>query len=97
MKIVLGVQILLTCVKVVSCALRIWSSIIIPEKLHEFLAMDDKDWIVSNLCKPSSFSTIPDWKLLFGFIYWGPWKFICKRNFEPDLGSKEGHLQWSVR
>ncbi|KAL4362445.1 hypothetical protein GQ457_04G027620 [Hibiscus cannabinus] len=76
----------------------IWPRLIRDDKLHEFLYMDFKNWLLLNLRDPNYFPiTGMDWDVLFGSILWILW---CNRNvriFSVDTGDPGGVLQRSQR
>ncbi|KAL4298080.1 hypothetical protein GQ457_12G018940 [Hibiscus cannabinus] len=55
-------------------AIGIWTSLIKPDFLHQFLTMNIKEWVYLNITDVARMANHPeDWDLLFGSICWNLW------------------------
>ncbi|KAE8694460.1 hypothetical protein F3Y22_tig00110783pilonHSYRG00286 [Hibiscus syriacus] len=68
------------------CPLAIdsWKKTIRPEKLLEFLRMNFKEWMQTNLLKTEHFAVeARDWDILFSSLLWAIWKHRNQQIFDP--------------
>ncbi|KAL4355451.1 hypothetical protein GQ457_06G008470 [Hibiscus cannabinus] len=79
-------------------AIGIWTSLIKPDFLHQFLTMNIKEWVYLNLTDAAQMANHPeDWDLLFGSICWNLW---LERNavvFDNPLDDRGTVLERSRR
>ncbi|KAK8570659.1 hypothetical protein V6N13_103063 [Hibiscus sabdariffa] len=55
-------------------ARQVWSELIVPEKLHDFLSLGISEWIRANLGGACSFvRNVENWNLVFGYTLWNLW------------------------
>ncbi|KAL4289737.1 hypothetical protein GQ457_14G014320 [Hibiscus cannabinus] len=79
-------------------AIGIWTSLIKPDFLHQFLTMNIKEWVYLNITDAARMANHPeDWDLLFGSICWNLW---LERNavvFDNPLDDRGTVLERSRR
>ncbi|KAK8596171.1 hypothetical protein V6N12_064670 [Hibiscus sabdariffa] len=76
----------------------LWSRLIKVDKLHEFLHIDIKQWVVTNLNEPNYFAiTAVDWDILFSCILWTLWRTRNARLFSSDSPISDNVMERAMR
>ncbi|KAL4291483.1 hypothetical protein GQ457_14G019980 [Hibiscus cannabinus] len=74
-------------------AFMVWTAIIKPSRVNDFLAMEFKEWLRINLTVPDYFVKVgTDWDLLFAVVLWNLWTARNEVIFQNSLEMHESIL-----
>ncbi|KAL4291966.1 hypothetical protein GQ457_14G024710 [Hibiscus cannabinus] len=64
-------------------AKAVWTSVVKPDRILEFLSLDLQSWFAANLSQPDYFGCVEsDWDILFATLVWSIWLRRNKLIFE---------------